>query len=65
LLHEYLGQPDHVRVVVEGLGEVDHLIGGVLLVAVCGGSEEGRKSGRGNGVALGTAAGFRLRMYAL
>ena len=62
-MHEYLGQPDHVRVVVEGLGEVDHLIGGVLLVAVCGGSEEGRRSGHGNGVALGTTAGFRLRMY--
>lgn len=59
-MYEYLGQLDHVRVIIEGLGQVDHLIGGVLLVAGSADREEGQSSDFGNGVAPDTTTGFLL-----
>ena len=60
LLHEYLSQPDHVGVIVKSLGEIDHLVSSILLVAVSAGSEKGREGVLGNCVALGSTAGFSL-----
>lgn len=52
LLNEQLGQPDHLGVAAKLFGEVDHLVGRVLLVAVSSGSQETRKGCLGKGVAL-------------
>jgi hypothetical protein len=41
---------------LEGLGEVDHFISRVLVVALVTGSEKGHKSGLGGSTALGGAA---------
>jgi hypothetical protein len=59
-LYEYLSKPDHVRVIIEGLGQVDHHIGGVLLFAGCAASAKGQRSGFGKGMAPGTTMGFPL-----
>lgn len=57
LLREELRELDHVRVALERLGEVDHRVGGVLLVARARGGEEGPECGHGRGVALFATAG--------
>lgn len=44
LLHEDLGETDHVRVVVELFGEVDHSISRVLLITVPACSQKSRES---------------------
>jgi hypothetical protein len=36
-LNEQLREADHLGVVVEGLGQGDHLVSGILLVAVLAG----------------------------
>ena len=52
LLREDLRELDHVRVVVERLGEVDHRVRRVLLLAGTRGGEERRERGHGDRVAL-------------
>lgn len=44
LLHEDLGETDHVRVVIELFGEVDHSISRVLLITVPACSQKSRES---------------------
>ena len=60
LLRKYLSQSDHVRIVVKGLGKVNHLVRSILLIAVFAGREEGRESSLRDGVALGTTTGLVL-----
>lgn len=60
LLDEHLRERDHVGVVLERLCEIDHLVSGILLVAVAPSREEGRESGLGEGVALVSATSSEL-----
>lgn len=60
LLNEYLGELDHVCIVVQRVGEVNHLVPSVLLVARTGRGQEGRKGGLGERVALLTTSGGKL-----
>lgn len=62
LLHEYLGQPDDVRIVVKLLCQINHPIGNILLIAVLARREEGRESAPRNGVALIIIVGVSLQM---
>ena len=41
LLDEDLGERDHVGIVIELFGQVDHRVGSILLVAIPAGGEEG------------------------
>lgn len=52
LLSEKLSKSDHICVIVELLGKVDHLVCRVLLVTNASTSEKRRSSCDGNGVAL-------------
>ena len=52
LLAENLSQGDHLRVAVELLCEVDHLVGSVLLIAWSCGGQKGGERDHGEGVAL-------------
>lgn len=60
LLHEELGEADHLRVAVERLGEVYHGVGGVLLVAVATGGEKTGESSLGERIAFVRSTGGEL-----
>lgn len=44
LLHENLGEADHLRVIIKLFGEVDHGVSCVLLIAVPACSQKARES---------------------
>ena len=52
LLSKDLSQPNHVSVIVELLGEVDHLVGRVLLFAWPRSGQKGGECSDGDRVAL-------------
>ena len=52
LLSEDLSQGNDVRIVAQRLRQIDHVIGGILLITRASGSKEGSKSGDGDRVAL-------------
>jgi len=56
LLCKDLCELDHVRIVVELLGKIDHLISAVLLVTRARSSEEGPSPGDSDGIALFASA---------
>jgi len=56
LLTENLSQLDHLSVVVELLGEVNHLVGRILLFARSRGSQKGGECSHGDRVALLSAS---------
>ena len=67
LLGEYLRKLDHVWIVLEFLGEIDHVVSLVLLVAVLAGSKK-RSEGclrDGRTLALATSLGLRRRESAI
>ena len=51
LLGENLSQLDHLSIIVELLGEIDHLVSCILLFAWSWRGQEGRESSHGDGVA--------------
>jgi hypothetical protein len=55
LLDEDLSKTDNIGVVLKGLGEIDHLIGSVLVCAGPGSSEEGAECVDRDFTALGTS----------
>ena len=52
LLHEDLGEADHLRVILELLSEIDHTVSSILLLAGPGADQEGIKSRDRNRVTL-------------
>ena len=60
LLSENLGQLDHLSIALEPLGEIDHLVGRILLFTrSCSGQEGGERS-HGDRVALLSASCSKL-----
>jgi hypothetical protein len=55
LLDKDLGELDHGWIAVERMGEIDHVVGGILLIARPRGSKKGAKRSDCNWVALFTA----------
>jgi hypothetical protein len=55
LLDKDLGELDHGWITVERMGEIDHVVGGILLIARSRGSKKGAKRSDCNWVALFTA----------
>lgn len=60
LLAENLGQPDHRRVAVELLGEINHLVSRVLLFTWSCSGQKGRERCHRERVALRPASRFIL-----
>jgi hypothetical protein len=51
-LHEYLSQLDHLGIAFQLVGQIDHLVGLILLVAWSSGSKESIEAGNLKGIAL-------------
>jgi len=62
LLNKDLSEPDHLRIIAELFGKVDHGIGRVLLFTRSSSSEEGTRSGNRNVVAISSTTGSILDM---
>ena len=60
LLDEDLSEADHVRIIIELFGEVDHSISCVLLVAISACSQEASESLLRNWIALLCTSGSEL-----
>ena len=60
LLSENLGQLDHLGVALELLGEINHLVGRILLFARSGSGQKGGECSHGDRIALLSASRGKL-----